>query len=96
MARASIFARVTDGNRLARGTCRLSKFSSQKPEMSGLVLVSCAARPTIVMGATARHATATEQTQSRFIAGPFRKLVDVSYMRYMCAGLQAHLVRVLS
>ena len=44
----SIFARVTDGNRLARGTCRLSKFSSQNPEMSGLVPVPCAARPIIV------------------------------------------------
>jgi hypothetical protein len=36
--------------------------------MSGLVLVSCAARPTIGVAAAARQATTAEQTQSRFIA----------------------------
>src|SRR3954468_15566055 len=36
LARASILARVTVGNRLALGTLRLSNESSQKPEMSGV------------------------------------------------------------
>src|SRR4051794_6953709 len=43
--------------------------------MSGLVLASCAARPTIVIGATERQATASEEAQRRFRPGTFKSLI---------------------
>jgi hypothetical protein len=47
--RASILALVTVGTRLARGTFRLSKFSSQNPERSRPARASCAARARIAV-----------------------------------------------